>query len=291
VPSDPALRTSLAGIELRNPIGLAAGFDKECSHLEALGRLGFGYVVGGTVTRAPRRGNAKPRIVRDSSTGAIVNSMGLPNPGADAAAQALRRSERTAPRFVSLADESLEDVLPAFGVLEPLVDGFELNASSPNAGWAHEQAHVGLLVRELRARTGKPIFVKLPRFESNEDREGVLGMALEAVEGGASGLTCSNTRPVQDSRLAVGRGGLSGRPLSGRTPEIVREILDATGGGFPVNACGGISTADDARACLDAGASTVQLYTGLVFEGPRIVGRMARGLSALGLDISPEEAR
>ncbi|HLB62916.1 MAG TPA: dihydroorotate dehydrogenase 2 [Actinomycetota bacterium] len=290
-PDDPALRVSLHGIALANPIGLAAGFDKSCTHLDALGRLGFGYVVGGTVTRAPRRGNAKPRMVRDSDRGALLNSMGLPNPGADAAAEALRRSERTAPRIVSLADEGVEDVLAAFGVLEPLVDGFELNSSSPNAGWEHELAHVDLLVRELRARTGKPILVKLPRFETDEERDGVLGMAVVARDAGASGLTCSNTRPVEDARLSTGRGGLSGRPLSELTPGIVREVLEATGGTVPVHACGGISTAEDALACLRAGATTVQVYTGLVFEGPRIVGNIARGLAAFRLGYSPEQAR
>src|SRR5215471_8537799 len=106
---DPSLGTTLAGVRVRNPIGLAAGFDKACTHLDALGSLGFGFVVGGTVTRAPRRGNPAPRIARDPARRALVNAMGLPNPGADAVARALARTERTAPRFVSIADEAVDD--------------------------------------------------------------------------------------------------------------------------------------------------------------------------------------
>ena len=277
---DPRLRVTLAGIELDNPVGLAAGFDKACAHLDALGRLGFGYVVGGTVTRAPRRGHPKPRIARDPATRSMVNAMGLPNPGAGSAASALRRAERVAPRIVSLADEATEDAIAALTSLEPLVDWFELNASSPNAVWAHEGSHVAELLRELVPRTRKPIFVKLPWFETDVEREGVLAMATAAKEHGAAGLTCSNTRPVEDRRVARGRGGLSGKPLFARTPEIVREVRRATEGSLPINACGGVFTASDALACIEAGATTVQVYTGLVYEGPRLVGAITSGLAA-----------
>jgi dihydroorotate dehydrogenase len=277
-PQDPRLRVSLAGVPLANPIGLAAGFDKACAHLDHLGELGFGYVVGGTVTFRPRAGKPKPRIVRDLPTRALVNAMGLPNPGAEAAARRLARTPRTAPRFASLADEALEDAVSALVLLEPHVDGFELNASSPNAGWRHETSHVTALVGALRGRTDKPLLLKLPRFETGEERDAVLAMALAAVEAGASGLTCSNTRPVEEPRLGAGRGGLSGRPLTEGTPGIVRSVRAAVGDELPVSASGGIFTAEDASACIQAGATTVQVYTGLVYEGPVIVGDLVRGL-------------
>src|SRR5580765_7957693 len=140
---DPRLEASLAGIPLRNPVGLAAGFDKSCAHLDALGSLGFGYVVGGTVTRAPRRGNPHPRIARDPAQRAIVNAMGMPNPGAEAVARNLVRTPRTAPRFVSIADEPVAETVATAELLEPFVDGIELNASSPNAGWEHASSHTG----------------------------------------------------------------------------------------------------------------------------------------------------
>lgn len=277
-PEDPRLHVTLAGIRLANPIGLAAGFDKGCAHLDHLGDLGFGYVVGGTITLRPRAGKPKPRIVRDPGERALTNAMGLPNPGAEAAARRLARTPPTAPRFVSLADEAVEDAAAALTLLEPHVDGFELNASSPNAGWRHEAAHVRALVRELRGRTEKPLFVKLPRFDGADDRDAVLAMATAAVASGASGITCSNTRPVEEARLGAGRGGLSGGPLTAGTPAIVRSVREAIGGELPVNASGGVFTAEDAFACIGAGATTVQVYTGLIYEGPGVVGDLVRGL-------------
>ncbi|MGH3111896.1 MAG: quinone-dependent dihydroorotate dehydrogenase, partial [Gaiellaceae bacterium] len=119
---DQDLEVDLCGVRLSNPIGLAAGFDKACRHLDALGRLGFGFVVGGTITRAPRVGNRKPRIVRSTGRRAIVNSMGLPNPGARVAAASLARTRRTAPRFASVADEDLGSAAETVALLAPHVD-------------------------------------------------------------------------------------------------------------------------------------------------------------------------
>jgi dihydroorotate dehydrogenase len=280
VARDPSTEVDLCGIRLPNPIGLAAGFDKACRHLDALGRLGFGYVVGGTITRAPRTGSTKPRIVRSPRQGAIVNSMGLPNPGAEAAAANLARAPRTAPRFASVADEDLGAVAETVELLAPHVDGFELNASSPNAPWRHDAAHMGTLLAFIRERTVLPVLLKLPPFASDEDRATVLELARTAVDAGAHGLVSANTFPVRDLRLAAGRGGLSGAPLRALTPRIVSDVAAATGRTIPVVACGGISTIDDVRACLDAGATVVQLYTGLIYRGPGIVGELTRGLPA-----------
>ena len=275
---DPSLEVDLCGIRLPNPIGLAAGFDKSCRHVDALGRLGFGLVVGGTITRAPRNGNPKPRIVRSRNRGAIVNSMGLPNPGAEAAAANLARARRTAPRFASVADEDLETAAAAVELLAPHVDGFELNASSPNAPWRHDPAHMGALLTAFREWTEVPVLLKMPPFTSAEERATVLDLARAAVDAGARGLVCSNTIPVEEPRLAAGRGGLSGAPLSELTPQIVSEVAAATGRSVPIVACGGIFTTEDVRACLDAGATAVQLYTGLIYRGPGIVGELTRGL-------------
>jgi dihydroorotate dehydrogenase len=292
----PALETTLAGVALRNPIGLAAGFDKTCEHLDALGALGFGYVVGGTVTRDPRPGNARPRIARSPARRALVNAMGLPNDGAAATGRHLAHGRRTCPRFVSLADEAVEDVVAALALVEPHADGIELNASSPNAGWEHVGEHIGRVVRELRPRTGKPLFVKLPPFTTPPERARVLAMAIAARDEGANGFTCSNTTPVLDRRLSTGRGGLSGGPLTNDTPRIVAEVLAATGGELPVNASGGVFTVADAARCLDAGAATVQVYTSLIYEGPALPGILARGLVArraasrtLGVEVPPSE--
>jgi dihydroorotate dehydrogenase len=281
VPDDPALATSLAGIRIRNPIGLAAGFDKTCRRLDALGRLGFGYVIGGTITRRPRTGNPRPRMIREPDRHALVNAMGLPNPGADAAARTLARSPRAAPRFISVADEAIEDALGTVERVETHADAIELNASCPNVSWGRDrdnESHLRAVVAGIRERSAKPVFVKLPPFATAIEGEVVLALARIAQEGGAKGLTCGNSRPVTDDRLAAGEGGLSGRPLWDQTPESVAEVLEATGGELPVNACGGVFTADDAAACIQAGAASVQIYTALVYEGPRLVGELCRGL-------------
>jgi dihydroorotate dehydrogenase len=275
---DPSLEVDLCGVRLPNAIGLAAGFDKGCRHLDALGRIGFGFLVGGTVTRLPRRGNAKPRIVRDPPRRAIVNAMGLPNPGAEAVARTLGRTRATAPRFASLADEAVDDAVSTLDVLAPFVDGFELNASSPNAPWRHDPDHMTHLIAAFRARTDRPVLLKLPPFDGPEERGLVLGLATAAVDAGVSGLVCSNTVPVEEPRLAAGRGGLSGGPLTTLTPAIVEQVAAATGRAVPIVACGGIFTPKDVAACLDAGATAVELYTGLIYRGPAILRDLTQGL-------------
>ncbi|MDP9296841.1 MAG: hypothetical protein M3O88_09150, partial [Actinomycetota bacterium] len=217
--TDPVLERTLAGLTLRNPVGLAAGFDKRCSRLDALGALGFGYVVGGTLTSAPRGGNPKPRIARYPERSSMTNAMGLPNPGVAAVAEKLSRrggSPAPAPRLVSLADEEVHAVRRNLELLLAHVDGFELNASCPNVSWGRDvdtETHLRRLLSAVRERGGKPLFVKLPPFETRAEREAVLALASLAVEAGADGVTCSNTRPVADPRLSTGRGGLSGRAL------------------------------------------------------------------------------
>ena len=280
--ADPSLEVTLAGLRLANPIGLAAGFDKTGQHLDALGRIGFGYVVAGTFTRLPRRGNAKPRIVRYRERGSLSNAMGLPNPGAEAAEATLANVRRTVPRLASIADEDLADVLETHALLEPHVDAIELNASCPNVSWGRDrdnEAHLAELLRELGTRRTKPIFVKLPPFRSAVEREVVLALARIARQGGADALTCSNSLPVTEPRLAAGSGGLSGRELLEGTVENVAAMRAAIDGELPINACGGVAAAADAIACIEAGATTLQLYTGLVYGGPGLVGDLAAGLS------------
>jgi dihydroorotate dehydrogenase len=280
---DPALRTSFAGIPLENPVALAAGFDKTGRRLGALGRLGFGYVVGGTFTRRPRTGNPRPRIVRYRDRGSMANAMGLPNPGAEAAAANLARAPRTTPRFASMADEDVPDALEVHALLEPHVDAIELNAGCPNVSWGRDrdnEAHLAALLGALGERRTKPLVVKLPPFRTAVERDVVLALARIAVEGGADGLTCSNTRPVRDRRLSVGEGGLSGRALVAETPRIVAEVADAVERSVPIAACGGVATAAEAFACLEAGATTVQVFTALVYRGPGLVGELTTGLAA-----------
>jgi dihydroorotate dehydrogenase len=279
---DPVMAATFAGVPIENPVGLAAGFDKTGRRVAPLGRLGFGYVVAGTFTRLPRRGSERPRIVRYPAGGSLTNAMGLPNPGAQVAARNLAAAPWVSTRVASIADEAIGDAVEAHRLLEPVVDAIELNASCPNVAWGRDrdnEAHVARLLRELGHRR-RPLAVKLPPFTAERDREAVLALARVAVEAGADGLTCSNTLPVRDPRLAVGEGGLSGRPIAGETPRIVAEVIEATSGAVPLAACGGIASAADAVACLDAGAASVQVYTALVYRGPGLIGELTAGLLA-----------
>jgi dihydroorotate dehydrogenase len=154
---------------------------------------------------------------------------------------------------VSVADEAIGDALATVELVAPHADGLELNASCPNVSWGRDrdtESHLRELVTAIVARTRVPLFVKLPPFAEPDEREAVLALARIAHEAGAAGMTCGNTRPVEDPGLAMGRGGLSGRPLWPGTVEAVREVRDATGGDLPVNACGGIFTRGrGCRAC------------------------------------------
>ena len=173
-------------------------------------------------------------------------------------------------------------MVEAHALLEPHVDGIELNASCPNVSWGRDrdnEAHLAELLRALGERRRAPLFVKLPPFRNRVEREVVRSLARIAQEGGADGLTCSNTRPIREARLSTGEGGLSGQALFVDTPRIVREVHETTGGELPISACGGIATAAQALDCLDAGATTVQIYTALLYRGPGIVHELTAGLA------------
>jgi dihydroorotate dehydrogenase len=212
----------------------------------------------------------------------MANAMGLPNPGAAAAAATLARARRAGPRVASIADQDPMDVIETHALLEPHVDAIELNASCPNVSWGRDrdnEAHLATLMRELGSRRSTPLFVKLPPFRTDVERDVVLALAAIAVDGAADGLTVSNTVPVRDRRLSVGEGGLSGRAVLDGTLANLGDIRRSTGGATPLSASGGVFTSEDALACIEAGATTVQVYTGLIFEGPGIVGAITRGLA------------
>jgi dihydroorotate dehydrogenase len=189
---------------------------------------------------------------------------------------------------VSLADETVEDVVVSLELLLPHVDGLELNASCPNVSWGRDrdqETHLGELVEVLRARTPKPVFVKLPPFATATERDVVLALAGISRASGADGLVVGNTRPVQDPRLAAGSGGLSGRALWARTADSVAEVVREAGG--TVVACGGIFDAEDARTCLDAGAVALQIYTAFVLRGPVVIGEITAGLLSVSGRAAP----
>lgn len=279
------LRTEMAGVSLASPIGLAAGFDKDFRLLGGLAAFGFGYLNGGTVTLGPRPGNSRPRLLRDVSREALVNSLGFPGKGVERAATQARRYAGQVPLVASIAGTEIDDVIECRRIVEPHVAATEVNISSPNTAGLrafHDPAALAELLAGVREGAKKPLLVKLPPYADSPDaRRDGLALARVCADAEASGLTVANSRLVQDARLAVGSGGLSGRPLFADTLRMVRETRAEVGDGpdgLSINACGGIFTGAEAFDALRAGATTVQVYTALVYRGPATVGRIKREL-------------
>ena len=280
-PKDSRLRTTLAGIELTNPLGVAAGCDKNCKFLASLLHLGFGYVVGGTVTLNPRTGNPKPRIIRNPSKQSLTNSLGFPSMGSVRVSKNIKNSSAN-PLILSVSGMTIEEFVSCFRKMEPLADGTELNISSPNSAGLkvfHETKTFRALLEEINGVRTKPVFVKIPPYFDSRGQQEVLQLVKLSKQLGIDGITATNTKPVEDPCLKMGRGGLSGSPLYNDMLDIVSDVRDEAGKGMFINACGGISKPEDAIEAIQKGANTVQIYTGLIYEGPGIAKAINRGLS------------
>jgi dihydroorotate dehydrogenase len=279
----PAVPATVAGISLRNPIGLAAGLDKQCAYLDSLGNLGFGYVIGGTVTHGPRPGNAKPRVLRLPKQQSIINALGFPSEGLAAAAARLRKLQnRPAKVFVSIAALDEQETRECLTTLEPLVDAIEVNISSPNtAGLRRFQGPAvlrGLLDILNEART-KPLFIKIPPYMNEAEHEQIMALVRACREAGVTGITSGNTIPLEPAPTATGRGGLSGKAIFADMLRILPEVRAEAGADMVINACGGVASVDDARRALASGADSVQLYTSLIYKGPGVVSQIVKGLA------------
>ncbi|MBT4125527.1 MAG: dihydroorotate dehydrogenase (quinone) [Chloroflexi bacterium] len=286
------LKTDLAGIELPTPVGLAAGFDKDCKVLGSVLNLGFGFTTGGTVTLASRPGNPKPRMVRLPEQKAVMNSMGFPGQGLEPAIKRLKKSQKYKSRvLVSIAGTIEDEIFECLRRTQSLVSGIELNISSPNTAGLkifHEPARLRSLIEGLVSEKQVPLFVKLPPWpRDDENRREILKLAATAVDAGVDGLVVANTHPIESSRLQVGRGGLSGAPLFEHTELMIADIQAQVQGQAAIIACGGVSTAEQVWKLLATGASAVQLYTSFIYEGPglpaRINKRLAKLMTAAGI--------
>jgi len=279
---DPRLRVKLGDLELPNPIGLAAGFDKNCELAESLFGIGFGYVTLGTVTRNPRDGNPKPRIWRQPDN-ALINSMGLPNRGARAVAGNIPNRPHEGAIILSISGLSIEDFVGCYRQLQGLVDGVELNISTPNTVGVRIFQNPDMLRDLLKAineskTEQQRIWVKMPPHYDTRQRENVHRLIDACIEAHVQGLTCSNTKLVDEPRASIGTGGLSGPPIFQDTLRLVADAYEYTKGKIHINACGGISSGHDAWKAFQAGASTIQLYTALAYHGPGIVSKINREL-------------
>ncbi|HIF11754.1 MAG TPA: dihydroorotate dehydrogenase (quinone) [Dehalococcoidia bacterium] len=280
---DARLETKVAGITLPNLVGVAAGLDKDCRFLPGLLDIGFGFATGGTVTRDARPGNAAPRVIRETRQQALLNALGFPGEGLYAVESRLRKlsESRRSRIMVSISGTDVEDISECHRRLQPLVAGVEVNVSSPNTAGLrtfHEPENLARLVSALVDQRDRPLFVKLPPWRSDDERDEMMSMARTSIESGADGLVIANTHPTEDDRLAVGRGGFSGAPLFDDTLRMVSEARDEFGGEFALIACGGVSTADQVWQLLEAGATAIQLYTSFIYEGPGLPGRINRDL-------------
>jgi dihydroorotate dehydrogenase len=182
---------------------------------------------------------------------------------------------------VSISGTEVEDIAECHRRLQPLVAGVEVNVSSPNTAGLrtfHESENLAPLVSALIDQRDRPLFVKLPPWRSEEERDEMMPMARTSIESGADGLVIANTHPTEDARLAVGRGGFSGAPLFDDTLRMVSEAREEFGDEFALIACGGVSTADQVWQLLEAGATAIQLYTSFIYEGPGLPGRINRDL-------------
>ncbi len=289
----PSLAVRAFGLDFPNPVGLAAGFDKDARAMAGGLKLGFGFVEAGTVTPLPQPGNPKPRLFRLAEDRAVINRLGFNGRGLDAFARRMRARPHAGivganvGRNKETADEAA-DFERGVETLAPLADYLTVNISSPNTPGLRDlqraEALAALLDRLVaaRARTGArpPILVKVAPDLDADGRRAVAEVALAA---GIDGLIVGNTttaRPASlRSRHKGEAGGLSGAPLMAPSTEVLREFYRLTGGRLPLVGCGGVASGADAYAKIRAGATLVQLYTALVFDGPGLVVRIKRELA------------
>jgi len=285
---DPRLATELSGLPLRNPIGLAPGFDKNAEMLPSLSQLGFGYIVVGSITREARFGNPFPRLVRYPSRQSISNSMGLPNRGLAEVVPALSRPRRSnwPPVIASVAGFSSDELIEAAANVEPHVAAVEIGLVCPNTTETERLEELRIfsaLAEGLMRRIRKPLFIKLPPHHSDADRERIFRMLDVCMRVGIHGVSVSGTRPVVESGLGMGRGSLAGREVFADAVRIVEDVVGYTDGGLVVRAAGGVFSGEDALRMLEAGATSVEVYSAFIYRGWGVAGLIKRELiAALG---------
>jgi dihydroorotate dehydrogenase len=295
----PSLNVNVAGLQFPNPVGLAAGFDKDAKWLKELETLGFGFVEIGTVTPRAQSGNPKPRLFRLPDDEGIINRMGFNNDGVEAAVERLKHRPKglivggnIGKNKVTPNDQAEEDYMACFQALHPYVDYFVVNVSSPNTpGLRDLQAKEplakllqSLMLKNLSKEQQRPIFLKIAPDLTDEQLDDIVELVGET---GIAGVIATNTtisraglNTKAEEVEAMGAGGLSGAPVKNRSTEVIRYLHAKSGGAFPIIGVGGVASGADAKEKLEAGASLVQVYSGLVYEGPGLVKRINQHLLA-----------
>jgi dihydroorotate dehydrogenase len=297
----PELPVDLFGLRFPNPVGLAAGMDKHAAAVPAWEALGFGFAELGGVTWHSQPGNPAPRMFRAIPDGALINRMGFNNPGAEAMAAKLREWHDSGrwpkhPVGVNLGkskitpnEKAAEDYANSFRLLRPLADFFVVNVSSPNTPNLRALQDKAALdeilaaLQKLNAPNPKPLLVKVAPDLTFEALDEIIELAGTHMLSGLVATNTTITRPDATEeklrRVYAETGGLSGRPLRFRSTEVIRHIHNQTRGKLPIIGVGGIFSAADAWEKITAGASLVQIYSGMVYEGPALAKQIVRGLS------------
>ncbi len=311
VVNDKRLERTLFGLTFPNPVGLAAGFDKDAKLYDELGNYGFGHIEIGTLTPKPQPGNEKPRMFRLPEDEALINRMGFNNEGVEAAVKRLKKRKskiiiggNIGKNKVTPNEEAVSDYEKCFEALFDYVDYFIVNVSSPNTPnlrALQDKVPLTKLLLRLkqlnkklaqaktsspsgRAGEGLPILLKIAPDLTNEQLDDIIDIVKETKIDGVVATNTTISREglkTQESKLkTIGAGGLSGKPLAKRSTEVIKYLSDKSNKAFPIIAVGGVHTAEDAIEKLNAGASLVQIYTGFIYEGPGIVKRINKQILA-----------
>ncbi len=294
---DTRLEREVFGLKFDNPVGLAAGFDKDAKLFDELASFGFGFVEIGTATPLPQEGNPKPRLFRVKEDGGIINRMGFNNQGIEAAVARLRRKKTNiiiggniGKNKVTPNDKAVNDYEICFEKFFPYVDYFVVNVSSPNTPGLRdlqEKAPLTALLNRLQELNAakdkrKPILLKIAPDLTNEQLDDIIEIVADTKIDGvvATNTTIDRSSLKTDKNKvdAIGNGGLSGKPVRERSTEVIKYLTDKSNKAFPIIGVGGIHSAEDALEKIDAGATLVQVYTGFIYEGPGLVKRINKAI-------------
>jgi dihydroorotate dehydrogenase len=294
---DSRLEREVFGLKFENPVGLAAGFDKDAKLFDELACFGFGFVEIGTVTPLPQEGNPQPRLFRLKEDSALINRMGFNNQGLEVVVSRLRRKKSTiiiggniGKNKLTSNDQAVNDYEICFEKLFPYVDYFAVNVSSPNTPGLRDlqqKKPLTVLLNRLQVlnnqkESKKPILLKIAPDLTNEQLNDIIEIVAETKIDGviATNTTISRSRlkTAKEEVNAIGNGGLSGKPVKTRSTEVIRYLSDKSNKAFPIIGVGGIHSKEDALEKIDAGATLVQVYTGFIYEGPALVKRINKAI-------------
>jgi len=295
--ANPSLEKEVFGLKFKNPVGLAAGFDKNAEYIHEMAALGFGFIEIGTVTPRPQPGNDKPRMFRLTKDEALINRMGFNNQGVDVAALRLKYfTDRNGliiggnigKNKITPNEDAVNDYIICFDKLFDVVDYFVVNVSSPNTPGLRdlqEKEPLKHILNTLQKRNEshekpKPILLKIAPDLTDSQLDDIIEIVIDTKIAGviATNTTINREGLKSSSSLLSESGGLSGKPLSVRSTEVIRYLSEKSGKAFPIIGVGGIHSSADALSKIQAGASLVQVYTGMIYEGPQLIKAICKRL-------------